>query len=1163
MASNINVSIDAITIGGSDHVDSNFTFTKSTMHLSDIGTYSVRESGEEYFEIVVSSDCPNDHYINFNIRATYENGLDEKDENVYTMGCKASFTVTNGILLPVVIDEDMTLEANRRYIVSHDITITENATVTIEPGVNIVYNTDKYASNSNPFNIKNYGTILCNGTENKIVNIDFGGKGSIYQYNNGFAEFTYTQFIGSGSVYGDTFDHCIFTEVRAVGSSFSNSKFHNGQPSGGVVKHCQIIDGKNRVTIPWQYSDTVFKDSVFLLNEPAHQIQYASRAPLDFDNVESIVQRNDKSYIVIHCIASTRLGEMNISRIEYEANAFATCFDGTIATLSDAECAELGLSGYLYPSKGAKLNWDTYATAGSIIFETDTANITEEDVWAAYEMYLNTAIGRQGLENSAILGLDIVLNNYYISNSENGYRTNLSNVYWGTDSQSELEKMIVDYNVYGKYSTVLPEGYLTAPTESMWPMVSNVYILDEDGEKVNVIGGNTVQFVVEFNRDMNMAVPLDVTFGSWAPYADYNIEGEWKTPRQWVGEYTLRASIENGIQHLLISGAQAAEDAFFTAEDKTGRFTFIIDTTEAMAMNLQAIPEEHGIELTFVQDDYDTLLGYNIYRSTEEDGNFVRINPTIIPEGESTFVDTNAEPGRTYWYTYTVVLTDFTESTPAGKVVCTALDTILPNIYHTPVNQGYLNNNLVISATATDNIAVRSVTLYYRTVGATDWNTLTMSKQNDKYSATIFGSELTLDGIEYYIVATDGFGSIEKGSATAPYTVVIKDSSAIARLGDVDGDGVVNTKDALMMMQAINDDLILTDDQFKRADLNKDGVISSVEALRILQYINGKVNTLEMQLQVITMENKTRKLLIVISIVSLICSLVFGMGTTAYAETPNKVTATTSTSLTQGNSGQCYVYIDSLENVSTLNLSIYYDSSKVTITSTYNSVSCSLYDSAINTDSLNYSYIFDGNGAASKTRLFYFYFTVNSTAEVGNTYFDIVVSDAYDSALNEIEIDGSRTAFTIEEKVVSKTATITGTNSVSTSIEQEFELSYRFSTTEIASGSATITYDSELLEIVSVEQGEFLSDKFVDVNTELNGSIYISFVSTEYSSSKNFVTVKFKTLQNVATSASIKMTVADLYDLDLNYISCSTKTTTINVSYDEMPPSYPVKRNTS
>ena len=47
-------------------------------------------------------------------------------------------------------------------------------------------------------------------------------------------------------------------------------------------------------------------------------------------------------------------------------------------------------------------------------------------------------------------------------------------------------------------------------------------------------------------------------------------------------------------------------------------------------------------------------------------------------------------------------------------------------------------------------------------------------------------------------------------------------------------------------MQAINGDLLLSDDQFKRADLNSDGVLSSVEALRILQYINGNVSSLEM-----------------------------------------------------------------------------------------------------------------------------------------------------------------------------------------------------------------------------------------------------------------------------------------------------------------------------
>ena len=63
---------------------------------------------------------------------------------------------------------------------------------------------------------------------------------------------------------------------------------------------------------------------------------------------------------------------------------------------------------------------------------------------------------------------------------------------------------------------------------------------------------------------------------------------------------------------------------------------------------------------------------------------------------------------------------------------------------------------------------------------------------------------------------------------------------------DVDGDGVVTTKDALMLIKCINGDLILSDDEFKRADLNGDSTLNSMEALRILQYINGNVTTLEM-----------------------------------------------------------------------------------------------------------------------------------------------------------------------------------------------------------------------------------------------------------------------------------------------------------------------------
>ena len=83
-----------------------------------------------------------------------------------------------------------------------------------------------------------------------------------------------------------------------------------------------------------------------------------------------------------------------------------------------------------------------------------------------------------------------------------------------------------------------------------------------------------------------------------------------------------------------------------------------------------------------------------------------------------------------------------------------------------------------------------------------------------------------------------------KGSAAEPYCVVIKSADALLGKGDADGDGTVTVKDALMLMQCLNGDLLLSDDEFKRADLNVDGILSAVEALRILQYVNGKITSL-------------------------------------------------------------------------------------------------------------------------------------------------------------------------------------------------------------------------------------------------------------------------------------------------------------------------------
>ncbi len=288
--------------------------------------------------------------------------------------------------------------------------------------------------------------------------------------------------------------------------------------------------------------------------------------------------------------------------------------------------------------------------------------------------------------------------------------------------------------------------------------------------------------------------------------------------------------------------------------------------------------------------------------------------------------------------------------------------------------------------------------------------------------------------------------------------------------------------------------------------------------------------------------------------ISLVCALLIIFSTVSilvYAGDAKSITASTDASVKQGNIAYCYVNIDSSEGLAALDVTVHFDPAKVKILNVYNSINCTIYDSVTNTDNIQFSYIFDGKGTASETRLFYFKYQVLSDADVGNSYFDITIGEAYDNSLNDISVSGSRCNFYITEAVTNKTCSVSSTSSVSTSIEQEFTLNYRFNTYQMASGTAVISYDSELFEVVNVQNGAFLTNKIVDVNSELNGEIYISFLGTEYYPNTNFVSVTFRTIKNVTEASKIVFKAQELIDKELNSISCNGYTTNVNVAFDD------------
>lgn len=429
--------------------------------------------------------------------------------------------------------------------------------------------------------------------------------------------------------------------------------------------------------------------------------------------------------------------------------------------------------------------------------------------------------------------------------SSSVYKIPFGGNWWGTTNQRTIELQMVDYTDFISYSQLMYDPYLMEAPENTYPFVTSVTLFNKYGEEVTTVGNEQIRFQVKFNRDMDTSIPLTVRFGSAYPYGDYTVEGQYVDARTWEGTYTLNTLIENGNHYFgIYGGCSATED--LELQPDNGRFGFEIDTTAAQALIMQGTATDTGIRLSWTQDDFDTLMGYNVYRATSEDGYYTRLNSTVIPADTMTFFDDTVEPGVIYYYNFTVVKTDMAESEPSGKIVIMSKDTMAPNIYHSLVTNAFTGANLVLSATITDNLNVAYANLYYRIVGTDTWNTIRMNKLNDKYSAIIPAQYVTVAGIEYYIEAFDGVSYTYKGSAEVPYTIAVQEAVGADAMGDVDGDGVITNLDALLLLYTINDKYNMTAEEFARADLNGDGVLWAAEALRILQYVSGVVGSVKM-----------------------------------------------------------------------------------------------------------------------------------------------------------------------------------------------------------------------------------------------------------------------------------------------------------------------------
>ncbi len=751
IAKDVVVHVDALSIADIPNPYVEFITDEITFD-DEVGTFAAINNGFVYdndmlvgvdnpIRLKIKDDAPNDLLVTINFTVTAKNAMDDNDQTIYGVygDYKYSYTfnVQRGTYLRGTITEDMTLTADKLWIVDRSVLIPEGVTVNVDPGTKIQFHSEEegpYAE-LHMTNITVKGLLNINGSFENPVEI-FPSKGmedysvDIYVTENcGIINMDYTYILNP----------CI---VATNGNHLSLI-----QNTIGSIK--RIVDGQ-----------------VVLLSSTNQLIH--------FDSLKnSKVLNLNNGYI--H--AGSTFYPTVISNVD------TVLFDNNVFNFN----SHLGLDCGRYFSFGDKISVDMYQRSSvNSVFLNNSREIFASTIFAGNSETYETSFS-----------FNAILNNYYhpdtwtrvriklgSSNSQKWF--DIKSNYWGTSNEEMIERIVVDQYDDATLPRADYSNYLTLDDDmsSIYPFVTEAYVTDMDGNRLSeVANSQTVQIHVKFNRDMAQDSKYEpmVSFGPAEPYTDYVVQGDWSSAREWVGEINIDPFINQGTEYLRIKDAAAADDLWLTTGTDKARFAFNITKTSAEALTLQGSGGSNQNYLNWVQDDYDTLAGYNLYRGTSynsgtepESQGFTKINDTIISNDTYEFIDTDVEQGQDYYYYFTVVDTDFNESPASNVVKCTPLDIESPVITTNAIETRTVGQPITINATVTDNVEVTGVELFYKMQNSESWQQSVMRNTvDDTYQAVIPVYAIEEGTLEYYIVAHDGTNDTYCGDAELPNVISV------------------------------------------------------------------------------------------------------------------------------------------------------------------------------------------------------------------------------------------------------------------------------------------------------------------------------------------------------------------------------------------------------
>lgn len=748
-AKDVTITIDALSAGNvpNPHVE----LLTYTVNIGSVGMFTTSDNGFVYeddkltgvsnpLRIKIKEGTANDIQIPINFTITCKNGMDNTDMTVYGGGSKYTYTVTvqNGYAISGVIEEDMTLTNDKYWIIQNNVLIPEGVTVTVEPGTQIQFwsadPANPYAASQDVY-IQVEGRFIAEGTEEQPIEM-FPGKG----YENQHVNIT-------GNV--DEYSKC---DEGIIDDDFSKSY--------SLLKYVEIINAADK-----NYVNSVEKGKSFCVTEVDHcRFNYIDNTKMPgWNNRFYYIKTVSNSVFTGIKSKYSNSYPFNLCLFSFNNCQFDNCFNARIKSAA-------------YGSAGFSYHYDQ--TIINSVFLNNCFSDNSNECFVEYQWY--SINDETTVLNNAFLSQIQMKNPEQIRmiDAKTGHQTyDISGNYWGTTDPDLVKIQCYDADWNISLDQLVQEPYLTLEDDmsAIYPFVTEAYLTDKDGNRIDTVNGRQqVSLHVKFNRDMAQDIQPMVTYGGSEPYTDYMPSGDWVGNREWRADFTITPDYEMGRMYIRVKGAAAADDRWLVTGEDSARFFFTVTNTGAQAMTLQGEGLAGENSLSWIQDDYDTLAGYNLYRSTDPDQQgYTRINSSLLSPDELSYTDENVEPSVDYYYYFTVMDTDMHESKASNVVVCTPTESEPPVITHTPITSCTKGDTVVFTASITDNVAVTGATLHYRFKNSAAWGTLNMNNTSGTNYRAQLNAYAAAD-IEYYITATDGTNTGYFGTQQEPYTISCK-----------------------------------------------------------------------------------------------------------------------------------------------------------------------------------------------------------------------------------------------------------------------------------------------------------------------------------------------------------------------------------------------------